>query len=233
MTSRAHQIASSRAQVIRAFWDSSVGKKVVMAVTGLIGIGYVILHMIGNLQAFQGAARLNSYAAMLHGPLNELLLVARVVLLGAVVLHVVAAWQLTQRDRAARPTDYRIRRPQVSTLAAQTMRWGGVLLLIFIVLHLLHFTTGTIRPTGRFVPGDVYGNVIGSFRLWWVTLFYLIAMVALGFHLYHGAWSSVRTLGAASPGRDLRHRPVAIVVAVVVAGGFALVPLAVFFGLVK
>ena len=232
MTAGAQRIAGRRAQV-RAFWDSSIGKKVVMAVTGLIGIAYVILHMVGNLQVFQGAERLNGYAAMLHGPLNELLWVARAVLLAAVVLHVVAAWQLTQRDRAARPTDYRVRRPQVSTLASQTMRWGGVLLLLFIVLHLLHFTTGTVRPTGRFVAGDVYGNVIGSFRIWWVTLFYLIAMVALGFHLYHGAWSSVRTLGAGSPNRDLRHRPVAIVVAVVVAAGFCLVPLAVFFGLVK
>jgi succinate dehydrogenase / fumarate reductase cytochrome b subunit len=232
MTAGARRIGGRRAQV-RAFWDSSVGKKVVMAVTGLIGIGYVILHMVGNLQAFQGAERLNGYAALLHGPLNELLWVARGILLAAIVLHVVAAWQLTQRDRAARPTDYRVRRPQVSTLASQTMRWGGVLLLVFIVLHVLHFTTGTVRPTGSFVPGDVYGNVIGSFRIWWVTLFYLIAMVALGFHLYHGAWSSVRTLGAGSPNRDLRDRPVAIVVAVVVAAGFALVPLAVFFGLVK
>jgi succinate dehydrogenase / fumarate reductase cytochrome b subunit len=233
MTSTVHQIGGARRRAIRAFWDSSVGKKVVMAITGLIGIGYVILHMIGNLQVFQGAERLNAYAALLHGPLNELLWLARGVLLAAVVLHVVAAWQLTQRDRAARPADYRMRRPQVSTLAARTMRWGGMLLLAFIALHLLHFTTGTVRPTGTFVPGDVYGNVIGSFRLWWVTLFYLAAMVALGLHLYHGAWSSVRTLGASPPTRDLRHRPVAIFVAIVVAGGFSLVPLAVFFGLVK
>jgi len=233
MTAGAQQIGGRRVQIVRAFWDSSVGKKAVMAVTGLIGIGYVILHMVGNLQVFQGAERLNAYAALLHGPLNELLWVARAVLVAAVVLHVVAAWQLTQRDRAARPTDYRVRRPQVSTLAARTMRWGGVLLLVFIVLHILHFTTGTVRPTGTFVPGDVYGNVVGSFRLWWVTLFYVAAMMALGFHLYHGAWSSVRTLGAAAPSRDLRHRPVAIFLAVVVAAGFCLVPVAVFFGLVK
>jgi succinate dehydrogenase / fumarate reductase cytochrome b subunit len=233
MTSSMQQIAGSRRRAIRAFWDSSVGKKAVMAVTGLIGIGYVILHMIGNLQVFQGGARLNAYAALLHGPLNELLWVARVVLIAAVVLHVVAAWQLTQRDRAARPVSYRTRQPQVSTFASRTMRWGGVLLLVFIVVHVLHFTTGTVRPTGEFVPGDVYRNVVGSFRLWWVTLLYVAAMVALGFHLYHGAWSSVRTLGAAPPTRNLRNRPVAIVVAVIVAAGFCLVPLAVFFGLVK
>jgi len=102
MISTVQEIVGSRRRAVRAFWDSSVGKKAVMAVTGLIGVGYVILHMIGNLQTFQGAERLNAYAALLHGPLNELLWLARVVLIVAVVLHVVAAWQLTQRDRAAR-----------------------------------------------------------------------------------------------------------------------------------
>ena len=233
MTSGVRQIDGSPRRTIRAFWNSSIGKKAVMAATGLIGIGYVTLHMIGNLQLFQGAERLNAYAAMLHGPLSELLWVVRVILIAAVVLHVVAAWQLTRLDRAARPVSYRVRSPQVSTLAARTMRWGGVLLLVFIVLHVLHFTTGTVRPAGQFVPGDVYRNVVGSFRLWWVTLFYVIVMVALAFHLYHGAWSSVQTLGAAAPTRDLRHRPIAIAVAVLVAAGFCLVPLAVFFGLVR
>ncbi len=233
MTTGAHDIGASRLRALRAFWDSSVGKKAVMAVTGLVGIGYVILHMVGNLQVFQGADRLNGYAATLHGPLNELLWAARAILIVAVVLHVVAAWQLTRRDHAARPVGYQKRRAQVSTTASRTMRWGGVLLLVFIVVHILHFTTGTVRPTGTFTPADVYGNVTGSFRIGWVTLFYVAAMVALGFHLYHGAWSSVRSLGAANPARDLRHRPIAILIAVGVAGGFALVPVAVFFGLVK
>ncbi|HSB54709.1 MAG TPA: succinate dehydrogenase cytochrome b subunit, partial [Gemmatimonadales bacterium] len=197
------------------------------------GIAYIILHMVGNLQVFQGAERLNGYAALLHGPLNELLWIARIVLIAAVVLHVLAAWQLTRRDRAARPVEYRRREPQVSTLASRTMRWGGVLLLVFIVVHILHFTTGTIRPAGAFVPGDVYANVTGSFRIWWVTLFYVVAMVALGLHLYHGAWSSVRTLGAERPARNLRLRPVAIAVALVVAVGFALVPVAVALGWVR
>ena len=233
MTPGAHDIGTSRLRALRAFWDSSVGKKAVMAVTGLVGIGYVILHMVGNLQVFQGADRLNGYAATLHGPLNELLWVARAILIVAVVLHVVAAWQLTRRDHAARPVDYQNRRPQVSTTASRTMRWGGVLLLVFIVVHILHFTTGTVRPTGTFTPGDVYGNVTGSFRIGWVTFFYVAAMVALGFHLYHGAWSSVRSLGAANPAPDLRHRPIAILIAVGVAGGFALVPVAVYFGLIR
>ena len=233
MTSSVHEIGGSRARVLRAFWDSSVGKKAVMAVTGLIGVAFVIGHMVGNLQVFQGAERLNAYGALLHGPLNELLWLARGVLLAAVVLHVVAAWQLTRRDRAARPVDYRRREPQVSTLASRTMRWGGALLLVFIVLHILHFTTGTIRPAGTFTPGDVYANVTGSFRIWWVTLFYVVAMAALGLHLYHGAWSSVRTLGAERPARNLRSRPMVIFVALVVAAGFALVPVAVLVGWVK
>jgi succinate dehydrogenase / fumarate reductase cytochrome b subunit len=217
----------------RALWDSTVGKKVVMAVTGVIGVAYVVAHMIGNLQVFQGAERLNAYGALLHGPLNEALWAARAVLLACVVLHVLAAYQLTQRDRAARPVGYSRREPQVSTLASRTIRIGGVILLAFIVFHILHFTTGTIRPTGTFEQGNVYGNVVGSFRVWWVALFYLIAMLALGLHLYHGVWSSVRTLGLARPTPQPLRRPVAVALAIVVAGGFAIVPLAVLLGLVR
>ena len=115
----------------------------------------------------------------------------------AVVLHIDAAVQLTRRSLAARPVGYDERDPQVSTFAARTIRWGGGLLLVFVVFHLLHFTTGTLLPT--FHPGDVYLNVITGFRVWPVAVFYLIAMAALGLHLYHGAWSSIRTLGLARP----------------------------------
>ncbi len=217
---------------LRAFWRSAIGKKVVMAVTGLIGVAYVIGHMVGNLQVFQGADKINAYAAMLHGPLKSAVWGARAVLLAAVVLHVVAAWQLTQLDRAARPVDYARRDPQISTLASRTMRWGGVLLLVFIVFHILHFTTGTLQPA-PFVAGDVYGNLVGGFRVWWVALFYVAAMAALGFHLFHGAWSSVRTLGLSRPSPRPLRRPVAALVAIIVAAGFAIVPLAVFFGLIR
>ena len=215
-----------------AFWQSAIGKKVVMAVTGLIGIAYVIGHMLGNLQVFQGAEKINAYAAMLHGPLKSAVWAARIVLLAAVVLHVIAAWQLTRLDRAARPVGYARREPQISTLASRSMRWGGVLLLVFIVFHILHFTTGTVQPV-PFVAGDVYGNMIGCFRIWWVTLFYVAAMVALGLHLFHGGWSFARTLGVARPSPRPFRRPLATAVAVVVAVGFAIVPLAVFFGLVQ
>ncbi|MGH7499944.1 MAG: succinate dehydrogenase cytochrome b subunit [Gemmatimonadales bacterium] len=217
---------------LQALWDSSVGKKTVMAVTGLIGVLYVIGHMVGNLQLFEGAERINAYGRMLHGPLNELLWVVRVVLILALALHVVAAWQLTARDRAARPVAYARRVSQVSTLASRTMRWGGVLLLVFIVIHILHFTTGTIRPGGTFTEGDVYDNVLSAFRIPWVTAFYVVSMMALGMHLYHGTWSSIRSLGVAEPSPHPLKRRVALVIAIAVALGFALVPIAVLSGVV-
>jgi succinate dehydrogenase / fumarate reductase, cytochrome b subunit len=217
---------------LSAFWSSSVGKKTIMAVTGLIGVVFVIGHMVGNLQVFLGAQQINAYGRILHGPLNELLWVVRVVLIVSVVLHVLAAYQLTLRDRAARPVGYVRQEPQVSTLASRTMRWGGVLLLVFIVVHILHFTTGTIRPAGVFLEGDVFTNVVSSFRVPWVTAFYVVSMIALGLHLYHGAWSSVRSLGAAPASRDPLRRRVALAIALIVAIGFALVPVAVLTGVV-
>ena len=210
------------------FYRSTVGKKIVMAVTGLILIGFVIVHMLDVTLAFRGPDAVNALGRFLHGTADELLWVVRVILLAAVILHIDAAWQLTRIARAARPTGYAERRPQVSTLAARTMRWGGVLLLVFIVFHLLHLTTGTLHPS--FQPGDVYANLVTGFRVWPVALFYIAAMVALGLHLYHGAWSSVRTLGLTRPAANHFHRPLAIVIAVAVAVGFALVPLAVLVG---
>lgn len=215
-----------------AFFASTVGKKIVMAVSGLIMVGYVILHMAGNLQIFEGAARLNTYSAFLHGPANEALWIIRVVLIVALIAHVVSAYQLTVIDRAARPVPYVKREMQVATVASRTMRIGGVLLLLFIVLHVLHFTTLTLQPA-PLVEGDVYANVIASFRIWWVTLFYVVAMIALGFHLYHGAWSSVRTLGFERGRLDPFRRPVAMALAIIIWAGFTLVPVAVYFHLVS
>ena len=222
-----------------AFYRSTIGKKVIMGVTGLIGIGYVILHVAGNLQAFVGPSKLNGYGAMLHGPLNELLWVLRVILIIAVVLHVMMAYQLTMQSRAARPIAYQQRAPQVSTLASRTMKWGGVLILVFIVVHILHFTTETIDPGG--VRGmvdshgdrDVYGNIVASFRIWWVAAFYMITMIALGLHLYHGAWSSLRTLGYAKSSVNPLRRRLALAVAVLIWLGFTLVPLGVLAGIIR
>ena len=213
---------------LAAFWDSSVGKKAVMAVTGIIGLLFVIGHMVGNLQVFQGAERLNAYGHLLHGPLNEVLWGARVVLLLALALHVVAAWQLTMRNRAARPVEYAVRTPQVSTLASRTLRWGGVLLLAFIVFHLLDLTIGTANP--GFQEGNVYANLLGSMQRPLVAAFYIVAMAALALHLYHGAWSSLRTLGVAETSMSPLKRRAALVIAVIVAAGFAVVPVAVVMG---
>ena len=216
---------------MRRFWDSSVGKKIVMGATGLILVAFVILHMAGNLQFFSGLERFNAYSHLLQVDLIELTWLLRITLLAAVVLHIVAAYQLTMRNRAARPAGYTRREPQVSTYAARTMRWGGVYLLIFIPYHLLHFTTGTLHPA--FVRGDAYGNVLIGFQTLWVALFYLGAMAFLGLHLYHGAWAAFRTLGVARPSSDPLRRRLALAVAVIVPVGFSLVPLSVVLGFVR
>ena len=202
-----------------------------MAVSGLIMVGFVILHMAGNLQLFEGADRLNTYSAFLHGPANEVLWILRVVLLVAVIAHVLSAYQLTVLDRAARPVPYAKRQLQAATVGSRTMRVGGILLALFIVLHILHFTTLTLQPV-PLAAGDVYGNVIASFQIWWVTALYVVAMIALGLHLYHGAWSSVRTLGFERGRLDPFRRPVAIAIALIVWAGVTLVPIAVYFHLV-
>jgi succinate dehydrogenase / fumarate reductase cytochrome b subunit len=213
------------------FWNSTVGKKIVMGATGLILVAFVILHMAGNLQFFAGFERFNAYSHLLQVDLIELTWLMRATLLVAVILHVTAAYQLTMRNRAARPTDYVRREPQVSTYAARTMRWGGVYLLLFIPYHLLHFTTGTVHPA--FVRGDAYGNVVIGFETLWVALFYLGAMLFLGLHLYHGAWAAFRTLGIVRPSNDPLHRRLALAVAIIVPAGFSLLPLSVMLGLVR
>ncbi len=213
------------------FWRSTIGKKVVMGVTGLIGLGFVIGHMAGNLQAFSGAEKLDAYGALLQGPLHELVLLARVVLIASVLLHVTAAYQLTMLSRAARPVGYTGRKPQVSTLASKTLRWGGVLLLVFIVFHILHFTIGTVHPD--FAQGKIYRNLATGFAVKWVAAFYLVAMVALGMHLFHGAWSSMRTLGLAQPSAQPLKRYLPVVLAIVISSGFAVIPLAFLLGVLK
>src|SRR3954468_4260311 len=217
-------------------YRSTIGKKAIMAVTGLMLVGFVIAHMAGNLQMFAGPAKMNGYAAFLKST-GELLWIARLGLLAATILHVLMAWQLTRIKNAARPVGYQKREPQVSTLASRTMRWGGVLLLVFIVFHILHFTTGTVFPIASrpdaqypaFSHTDVYGNVVSAFRNPFVVAFYVVAMLFLLLRLFHGAWSSVRTLGLSKPSRDPLHRRVSTVIAVVVWLGFVSLPLGVFF----
>jgi succinate dehydrogenase / fumarate reductase cytochrome b subunit len=215
---------------LRRFWDSTIGKKWVMAVSGVAGILFLIGHMAGNLQMFKpaGAAQaMHDYAVGLRA-LGPLLWAVRIGLLVAVTVHIVAAWQLTMRNRAARPVGYALRTPQVSTWGSRTMRVGGVLLLAFIVFHIADMTFGVGLP--QFVHLDPYNNLRIGFQRWWAVAFYLVAIVFLGLHLYHGIWSSWRTLGARRASERVQHRPVAIALVVLLVLGFAAVPIAAALG---
>jgi succinate dehydrogenase / fumarate reductase cytochrome b subunit len=217
-------------QSLKLFWDSNVGKKVVMGATGVIMVLFVVTHVLGVLTIFQSHTAINTYAYFLKSK-PGLVWPARFVLLSTVVLHAITALQLRNRSRAARPQGYESYEPQVSTLAARTIRWGGVLLAVFIVFHILHFTTGTLFPA-EYRETDVAGNVIRGFSNWWVSAFYVVAMLALGLHLYHGLWSSPRSLGVPYPAAPLR-RKVAYVLAILVAGGFIAIPLGVLAGILQ
>ncbi len=212
------------------FWSSTIGKKVVMAVTGIVLVGYILAHVTANLLIFAGAAAIDAYAAKLR-TLPLLLWGVRVVLLLSVVLHVVAAAQLAVRARAARPTSYRRFEPQASNATSRTMRWGGVALLLFLIYHILHFTTGQAHPA--FVHLAPYHNVTTAFRVWWVAAIYIAAMVALAMHLYHGTWSMFQTLGIAHARVNVARRRLATIIAVLVPLGFVSVPIAVLVGLLR
>jgi succinate dehydrogenase / fumarate reductase, cytochrome b subunit len=216
---------------LQLLWHSSVGKKVIMAVTGLIMVAYLITHVLANLLVFQGPAKINAYSAFLHGT-GGALWAARAVLLAALVLHVVAAVQLAARRQEARPMDYvGGRKPQVSTFASQTIRWGGALILAFLVYHILHFTVGTAHP--NFVEGDPYHNVANGFHNPLVVGVYLIAMAAVGLHLYHGIWSSGRSLGMTPPSPNPLRRTVALVLGLLIWLGFTVIPIGVYAGVVR
>jgi succinate dehydrogenase / fumarate reductase cytochrome b subunit len=213
--------------VLSRFWQSTIGKKIVMAVTGIIGILFVIGHMSGNLLMFKGQEAMSHYAQLLRTSM-PLLWSVRIGLISAVVLHAVAAYQLTMRSRAARPDGYAERRPQVTTFAARTIRWGGVLILVFIVAHLLQLTIGAIHPD--FTHLDPYNNVRILLSNPLMAAFYVLAMAALGLHLYHGTWAVVRTLGVARPSAQPLKRRVALAVAIIVAAGFMIIPIAAVLG---
>ena len=212
------------------FYSTSIGKKVVMAITGLILFGFVIGHMLGNLQVFIGANQMNAYAALLKAN-AALLWGVRIVLLVAVILHIVAAIQLTRMSQRGRPEGYHYKDVIQADYAARTMRWSGPIIAVFVVYHLLHFTTGNVHP--QFDVHDVYRNVISGFRVWPVALLYIIAMIALAFHLWHGVWSMFQTLGLINPKSDkIIHRLAAIATLAIVIG-FISIPMAVLAGLIS
>ncbi len=216
----------------RGFVDSTIGRKVIMAVTGAILFGFVLVHMVGNLQVYLGPEAINHYGVFLREFLHGAgIWIARAVLLAAVVLHIWSATSLTLTSRRARPEGYRLEKWKESTYASRTMRWGGVILLLFIVYHLLHFTTGTVHQS--FIEGDVYHNFVAGFKVVPVSLFYIFAMLALGLHLRHGVWSMFQTLGVSHP-RYIRLAHIAawIFAAIIVIGNISF-PLAVLAGIVR
>jgi len=222
---------------VATIYRSTVGKKVLMGVSGLILFGFVLSHMAGNLKILQGAEAINGYAVFLRElgypavPKYGVLWLARVVLLAAVGVHAVAAFQLWSRSRAARPAGYRKERDLSFTYASRTMRWGGVIVLLFIVYHILHFTTGQAHPD--FVYGDVYRNFVVAFSNPLVLGVYLVAQAALCLHLYHGLWSATQTLGVNHPRYNHYRRPIATALALVVFVGFVIPPIAVALGLLS
>jgi len=208
-------------------YRSTLGKKVLMAVTGIILFVYVVGHMVGNLQIFMGPEQINRYAEFLHS--NALLLWgARAVLLFSVGVHIVAAVQLWLRNRASRKVRYKVFRPPAVDYAARTMMWSGPIIAAFVVYHLLHFTTGTVHPD--FTHLKPYENVIIGFQNPIVSIAYIVAIVLLCFHLYHGLWSLFQTFGWEHPRLNHWRRWLAAGFSVVLAVGYISIPLAVLTG---
>ncbi len=222
-----------------ALYRSSIGKKALMALTGLIWIGYVVVHMYGNLKVFTGSVHFNEYAeglrvigAPIFGPLH-LLTIARIGLIAAIVVHVWAAYSLFQQAREARPASYASRRVVQANYASLTMRYGGTVILLFILFHLAHLTWGISPVHSDYIRGDAYHNLIAGFRSLPVVLIYLVALVALGLHLFHGTWSMFQTLGLNDSQWNVAFRALAWVLAIVVPVGFAVVPIAIQLGFVQ
>nr|WP_034260556.1 succinate dehydrogenase cytochrome b subunit [Actinospica robiniae] len=232
---RVRPAEAARAQTL---WRSSIGKKAVMAVTGLIMVAFLLAHMLGNLKIFFGPHDFDGYAAwlrtigepVLHGA--WFLWILRAVLLVALVLHVTAAAQLSRRDLAARPTRYAHAQRARASFATRTMRWGGVILGLFLVWHILDLTVGVANPD--FDKGGPYHNVAADFQVWWINLIYFVGVLMVGLHVNHGFWSAAQTLGLRRRrGRDLALRYVGSGLAAVITLGFLAVPIGVMTGLVR
>lgn len=211
------------------FWDTVVGKKAVMAVTGVALFAFVVGHLIGNLQIYLGPEKLNAYGELLHH-MPALLWSARIGLLICVGLHILASVQLALRKNAARPVAYARHSYTISNYASRTMYWSGPIVLAFIIYHLLHFTFGTVHPSFR--EGDVYHNVVTGFQQPIVSAFYIFAMALLCMHLYHGLWSMFQSLGASHPRYAPALRTVAKIGALFIFLGNISIPISVLAGVV-
>lgn len=210
-----------------------------MAGSGLLFIAFVLVHMYGNLKAFGGHDTYNEYAEHLRTfgepilPREGLLWILRVALIAALVLHVYSALALWHRAGKARTTKYVMKKNLASSLSSRTMRWGGVTILLFIVWHLINFTIGKVNVSGG-STSDPYNLLVDSFNSWWLTVIYLVAMLALGMHLHHGVWSAAQTLGLTDNARARRNaKGLGWILAVVIAGGFSLVPIFVLAGVIS
>ena len=220
-----------------SLYGTTVGKKVLMAVTGLIFVLFVIGHMVGNLKIYMGPETFNHYAeglrefgAPFFGP-GQFLWVVRLGLVAALATHVLLMIQLWSVSSGARPVDYRKQRDLNMDRASRWMRWGGIALFAFVTYHILHLTTGTLHPD--FVPGDAYHNFVTGFAVPWVSAVYFVAMIALGLHLYHGVWSTFQTLGWDGPRAQKIRRPLALSVAGIVVAGNLSFPIAVLTGVIS
>ena len=220
---------------------STIALKLAMAVSGILFIAFVLAHMYGNLKAFSGEAAFNDYAHHLRElgepmlPAQGALWILRIGLIVALVVHVAAAAALARRAASARTVKYAVKKNTKSSLSSRTMRWGGVTILVFLIWHLLNFTIVKVNPSnGETGSDNPYALMVETFDLWWMTLIYLVAMVALGMHLQHGTFSALQTLGLTNTAKSrARAREAGWVVAVVIAGGFSLVPLFTLFGVIS
>ena len=228
-TKEAVAVASVTTETL-SFYQTTLGKKVVMAVTGIILFGFVISHLIGNLQIFAGREQLNHYAVFLR-TMPAVLWGARITLLVAVILHIVASVQLAVLRNEARPIGYVKKKNVGSSYASRTMMWSGPIVAAFIVYHLLHFTFGVVHP--GFKELQPYDNVVRGFQVPAVAIAYIVAMLLLGMHLYHGLWSMFQTLGAAHPRyTPMLKRFAAVATAFIVIGNIS-IPIAVMTGFVS
>lgn len=212
-------------------FGSTIGKKVAMALSGVVWVGYVIGHLIGNLQIFAGPEKINGYAELLHHA-PALLWGTRLLLVAAILVHVVASTDLAIRNLSARPIGYARKQYLATSYAARTMIWSGPILFFFILYHLAHLTFG-LTPEFGYDPHDVYNNVVRSFQIGWIVVLYVVAQVALCAHLYHGAWSFLQTLGANHPQYNAWRRRLAAGAAAVIFVGYVSIPVSVVCGILQ